>query len=339
MSELLRLDFVRDEMKIDLDLGDIVIGVGGESHTVDIDGMWMPDDGRNCDRYIKSFAPRKNEGAQPVGDDVVVDVYDGLAGYCTRASQLNWSLKEDEGHYTVKTYTPNYDALLKMQNEFDKKESEVITDKEMKIVEAVTQPIYTKAMQDAGEMPSVGMSFICDDNTADSRISDFHKREVEVIGISKLDGKSILTFSHPTMGIGCGVFDMCWISYIETRTPEEIEAKELEVAKKEQREIVAGALSCEHNKKFNDHEPTVPSDFFDEAGSLQDLGLLDKIILPSKGQGMIKAILMIYVFVALLVVSILTPHKELVGFCMGGSFASGMACFYFISNHSRKICK
>jgi len=54
---------------------------------------------------------------------------------------------------------------------------------------------------------------------------------------------------------------------------------------------------------------------------------------------MIKAILMIYVFIPSLILNLFNDSLELRAICSGVAFASGMFCFYFISEHARKICK
>jgi hypothetical protein len=53
---------------------------------------------------------------------------------------------------------------------------------------------------------------------------------------------------------------------------------------------------------------------------------------------MIKAILTLYAFIPLLILSIFTPYKEVVGFCMAGAFGCGMFGFYFISAHVKGSC-
>jgi len=83
------------------------------------------------------------------------------------------------------------------------------------------KPVYTQAMKDAGQAPSVGMSFVCDDCSNDSRIKDFYKKEVVIIGTCHIEDKMVITFQHHNRGIGCGVFNKCWVKPIDTRTPEQ----------------------------------------------------------------------------------------------------------------------
>tara|TARA_R110000744_G_scaffold52964_4_gene113290 strand:- start:4946 stop:5776 length:831 start_codon:yes stop_codon:yes gene_type:complete len=84
-------------------------------------------------------------------------------------------------------------------------------------IEERPQPIlptltYTQAMYDNGVLPSVGHSFrVGNEVESDSRIINFKGLEVEVIGLSKLDDDTVITFSHPTMGIGCGVYFESWV--------------------------------------------------------------------------------------------------------------------------------
>lgn len=81
--------------------------------------------------------------------------------------------------------------------------------------------IYTQEMFDNGEVPHIGMMFICKEKTSDSRISDFMGKAVKVVGVSNLDGNEVITFHHTTLGIGCGVFGEEWVKPIDTRTDEE----------------------------------------------------------------------------------------------------------------------
>ena len=53
---------------------------------------------------------------------------------------------------------------------------------------------------------------------------------------------------------------------------------------------------------------------------------------------MIKAILMVYVFVPFLVLSVFTQHKEVIGLCMAVAFACGKFAFYFINSYAKQIC-
>ncbi len=76
----------------------------------------------------------------------------------------------------------------------------------------VTKPVYTQDMCDAGELPSVGESFLVGKLDSDSRIKDFQGEEVEVINISELnDSPVVITFYHPLIGLGCGVYYSSWV--------------------------------------------------------------------------------------------------------------------------------
>jgi hypothetical protein len=86
------------------------------------------------------------------------------------------------------------------------------------IMEKSKESVYTREMFDNGEVPHIGMMFICKEKTFDSRISDFLNKVVEVIGVSILDGDEVITFSHEIMGIGCGRFGEEWVKPIDTRT-------------------------------------------------------------------------------------------------------------------------
>jgi hypothetical protein len=74
------------------------------------------------------------------------------------------------------------------------------------------KPVFTQEMCDNGYCPKLGAKFIVGNVSDDSRIIDFRTLEVEVIGLSVTDRhKQVITFSHPTMGIGCGVFNESWV--------------------------------------------------------------------------------------------------------------------------------
>ena len=53
---------------------------------------------------------------------------------------------------------------------------------------------------------------------------------------------------------------------------------------------------------------------------------------------MIKAILMVYLLMPFLILSAMTPHKEVVGLCMCVAFACGTFSFYFINKHVKDVC-
>ena len=73
-------------------------------------------------------------------------------------------------------------------------------------------PVFTHEMSDNGEIPSVGMMFQCGaEFESDSRLVDFNGRKVKVIGISDLSDEKVITFSHETRGIGCGIFSKKWV--------------------------------------------------------------------------------------------------------------------------------
>jgi hypothetical protein len=86
----------------------------------------------------------------------------------------------------------------------------------------ITEPVFTQAMADNGICPAIGAMFqVGNEVESDSRTIDFKGLEVEVIGLSKLDDDTVITFSHPTMGIGCGIHFESWVMAIDTRTDKE----------------------------------------------------------------------------------------------------------------------
>ena len=73
-------------------------------------------------------------------------------------------------------------------------------------------PVFTQEMSDNGEIPSVGMMFQCGaEFESDSRLVDFNGSKVKVIGISSFSDGKVITFSHETRGIGCGMFSKEWV--------------------------------------------------------------------------------------------------------------------------------
>ncbi len=129
----------------------------------------------------------------------------------------NIALNESDGsHYKVLS------AIEALERFGYKYENGVWSQPEVKpelaaYMEPHVKPIYTQAMCDAGVCPMLGSKFISTDKTSDSRIADFYNLEVEVIGLNLThDHKRVITFSHPTRGIGCGLFDECWIKPIKT---------------------------------------------------------------------------------------------------------------------------
>ena len=136
MSDKLRLDFVLKQ-GVELVEGDLyscedyeVVKIT-KALTLHFS---LADDGFNNKRFITSFADRENEGEKPVENAIAVDygIDSGksIASGTTEAYCVPWKL--------VTNWKPNYDALLKMQIEHDKKESEMISEKEMKIVGLVS---------------------------------------------------------------------------------------------------------------------------------------------------------------------------------------------------------
>lgn len=84
------------------------------------------------------------------------------------------------------------------------------------------KPIYTQAMCDAGECPCVGSQFTVINVELDSRVLDFKERNVTVLAVTvSPDDDRVITFSHPTMGLGCGAFHKHWVKAIDNRTNTE----------------------------------------------------------------------------------------------------------------------
>jgi len=169
--------------------------------------------------FITSFADRPNTGKQPVGDDVMVDVNLDTAG---------WHISEYPrlccwGENTsITEWKPNHDTMLKQYQPEQLK----VTTKTYSVSPAgcapdvqVTEliPAFTQEMHTNNIAPPVGSKFKIEDIGKNSRILDFLNKEVEVIGLSKSTiGADIITFQHPTIGIGCGVYHSVWVKPIQT---------------------------------------------------------------------------------------------------------------------------
>ena len=60
--------------------------------------------------------------------------------------------------------------------------------------------------------PKLGESFLVGTLEADCRIKDFQNKEVVVIGLSVTDdNEHVITFEHPLIGIGCGLYFESWV--------------------------------------------------------------------------------------------------------------------------------
>jgi hypothetical protein len=152
-------------------------------------------------------------------------------------SKLNWTLHTNpdykekvlKANVKIPDYkTSKYDGeFLAQTNESKEMNSNKLADE---IMAKSKESVYTQEMFDNGEVPHIGMMFICKEKTFDSRISDFLNKAVEVVGISKLNGDEVITFSHETSGIGCGIFGECWVKPIDTRTVSEKAINDIEGA-------------------------------------------------------------------------------------------------------------
>lgn len=83
--------------------------------------------------------------------------------------------------------------------------------------------VYTQEMADNHLAPRVGCIFMVVDSIEDdSRLFDFKGEEVEVIGLSVTTlNRQVITFQHPLIGIGCGVYNASWVKPVDTRTKKE----------------------------------------------------------------------------------------------------------------------
>ena len=121
MSKL-RLDYFLN-FGIELVDGDIIVDLdGGWYNCCDMNVDLFGNGRGGCKRFIKSFAPRKNTGEQPCVDDVqVVAVVRHGRDWRATAKKCDWSIDLEPGD--IKTWKPDLDALIKLQDEHDKKQS------------------------------------------------------------------------------------------------------------------------------------------------------------------------------------------------------------------------
>jgi hypothetical protein len=117
----------------------------------------------------------------------------------------------------------------------------------------MTDKTYTQEMADNGECPKLGSEFTVGDVDIHSRIFDFKGKEVEVIGLSVAKGcKQAITFQHPTMGIGCGLFDNSWVKSL-TPPIELIDGKAYQFYIEEVANIFQAIWSEERQQMCTEH--------------------------------------------------------------------------------------
>jgi len=193
--------------------------------------------------FLVSFAERPNTGKRPVEDWVPVDVYYNSKWREARAGVPQWKFSGKDGwHYEIKFWRINFDALhniytkeIAMQQKPGHDPAQLMPIDVMlnavfggndsakpECYAKASKPVYTRAMADANEPPPVGSKFKIANFEKDSRISDFMDKEVTVIGLchNEVDG-TIVTFSHPFIGTGCGRYSNRWMQPIDTRTDKE----------------------------------------------------------------------------------------------------------------------
>lgn len=121
-------------------------------------------------RFITSFALRKNTGVQPCGDDVPVVVErvdEGHWSNAAKACDWNTGIGVDD----INSWKPDIDALIKMQDEFDSnaykaKCDDVLIDRAVKQQVATDSQEIAKAMSDSVEQkPRVKVEYVKRDFT------------------------------------------------------------------------------------------------------------------------------------------------------------------------------
>jgi hypothetical protein len=94
---------------------------------------------RNNECFVVSFAPRKNTGEQPCGDDVPVDAFSDM--FVSRKGFVSCFEWLGNGSWVPKSWKPDLEALIKMQAEHD-----ALADSMPRINKA----IYTQSTEEVG---------------------------------------------------------------------------------------------------------------------------------------------------------------------------------------------
>ncbi len=123
MSKLRKNYFLALDLKV-VD-GDVFNCPARGRLTVGVDiSAWVANDYKGRDRTIESFAPRKNTGKQPCGDEIpIILTEDGCSpGYKRATSQMaEWN---NPAWYPQ--WSPDYASLIEMQYEHDKQGKTVV---------------------------------------------------------------------------------------------------------------------------------------------------------------------------------------------------------------------
>ena len=119
MSKL-RLDYFLMRGGLLVDNDNCLDAQGIETLILLYDCNWNIEEDCNSKCFIKSFAPRKNNGSQPVPDDFPVIVtnsssttFDITAG----SDEISWS---SSLYVRIDTWKPDLEKLIEQQNEYDK---------------------------------------------------------------------------------------------------------------------------------------------------------------------------------------------------------------------------
>jgi hypothetical protein len=135
MSKL-RVSFAKEKGVV-FASGDVAYSAGDIKNTWS--GKWWEranSGNRYDDLIVKSLAPRKNIGEQPCGDDVpVVCIKSSGRVYSDIASDVVWCIDSDDSD--IDTWQPDIEALVKMQDEHDKKALADLKPEPKTVVDAV----------------------------------------------------------------------------------------------------------------------------------------------------------------------------------------------------------
>lgn len=162
----LRLDYFL-MLGVELEVGDIYINTGGKTclieDAIEAGEISKPTRGDKF-RSVKSFAPRKNKGVQPVPDDFPVMLvnsegwdFKALAG----SSDVEWS---NACEIKIKSWKPDLEKLIEQQAQYDFEQGKALSPQVEAGIEQIAKQlkgkemnVYTQEMRDGGELPTSGM--------------------------------------------------------------------------------------------------------------------------------------------------------------------------------------
>jgi len=136
----LRLDYYKS-LGLKLEIGDVytITGARGED-VITCDSQHLDAQNSACsndkNRFIISFAPRKNTGEQhDCGDIPIIARYNETRTRCDLKSKLSFEIIDAPCVLSMESWIPDLELLIKMQDENDNKGNNMITEAEQKILD------------------------------------------------------------------------------------------------------------------------------------------------------------------------------------------------------------